>query len=116
MDRDRCVEPSVVARPAIKSDNGSFPRICLNPSTVASVCEHVDATGRHSEISWGQIPVIHLLNGSSDSNGARVIAVSFTQCPRAGIKPPLLHIAAKCASVEVSGTVCQKGIAKCSPG
>ena len=116
MGRDRAEKPSVVSCPAIKSDNGSEPRICLNPSTIADVCEHVDATGRNSNISWGQIPVIHLLNGSGDSNGARVIAVTFPQRLRAGIKPPLLKIAAKCAPVEVPSSVCQKGIAECSPG
>lgn len=116
MGRDRGEKPSVVSCPAIKSDNGSEPRICLNPATIADVCEDVDSTGRNSKISWSQIPVIHLLNGSGDSNGTRVIAVTFAQCPRAGIEPPLLQIAAKSASVEVPSTVCQKGVAKCSPG
>ncbi len=116
MGRDRGEKPSVVSCPAIKSDNGSEPRICLNPSTIADVCEHVDSTGRNSKISWGQIPVIDLLNGSGDSNGARVIAVTFPQRLRASIKPPQFQIAAKCAPVKVPSSVCQKGIAECSPG
>ena len=107
MGCDRNEKPSVVSCPAVKRDNGSDPRIGLNPPTIADICEHVDATGRNGKISRGQIPVIHLLNGSGDSNGTRVIAVSFSQCLGAGIKPPLLHIVAKGASVEVPDTVCQ---------
>jgi len=88
MGRDRGEKPSVIACPAIKSDNGPDPRICLNPSTVAGVCEYMDATGRNCKIPWGQIPVIHLMNGTGDSDRGHVIAVSFAQCLRAGIKPP----------------------------
>ena len=116
MGRDLCEEPSVIACPAIKCDNGPDPRICLNPSTVAGVCEYVDTTGRNRKISRGQIPVIHLMNGTGDSDRGRIIAVTFAQRLRAGIKPPLLPIAAKRAPVEVSSSVCQKGIAECSTG
>ena len=58
MGCDRNEKPSVVSCPAIKSDNGSEPWICLNPSTIADVCEHVDATGRNRKIAAGQISVI----------------------------------------------------------
>ena len=105
MGRDRNEEPSVVACPTIKCDNGPEPRICLNPSAVTGVCEYVDTTGRNCKIPWGQIPVIHLMNGTGDPYRARVLAVPFAQRLRTGIKPPLLQIAAKCAPVEVPNSV-----------